>query len=90
MTDEQKKEITTISKEFSKPFGEINGSGWYIVDPLSAYLSACGFKNTVKELKKSKIHPQVLIIKFKDGDQFIPAGADLKSVDNNIKNWQWL
>ncbi len=94
MTKQQKDEITKISKEFSKPFYEItegiNGSGWLIVDPLSAYLSACGFENKLDQLPETKEHPLILIMTFKDGSQFIPAGGDLKPLYKDAKNWQWI
>jgi hypothetical protein len=92
MTQEQKKEITKISKEFYSGFTgiNINGSGWLIVDPLSAFLNACGYENELKQLPESKEHPLVLIMIFKDGSQFIPAGGDLKSVEKSAKNWMWL
>lgn len=94
MTDEQKKEIVEIAKKFAKPFykttGGINGSGWYIVDPLAGYLEFCGFKNKVDQLPKNDKHPQVLIITFKDGSQLIPAGGDLKKINKEFKNWMWM
>lgn len=46
MTNKHKEEIEQISREFTKGLGmEIKGSGWMVVDPLSGYLNACGFKN---------------------------------------------
>lgn len=54
MTEKQKSEITEISKKFAEPFkdtiGDINGSGWLIVDPLSGYLNAAGFENKLQQL----------------------------------------
>lgn len=73
MTTEQKTKITQIylSKDFADEFkdtiGSINGSGWLIVDPLSAYLKFCGFENTIDQIPPCDEHPQILIIKFKDG-----------------------
>lgn len=94
MTDAQKKEITKIAKEFSAPFyelfGGINGSGWGIVDPLAGYLSFVGHENKLFEIPANDKHPQVLVIQFKDGTQFIPAGADLKPIHKSAKNWQWI
>jgi hypothetical protein len=50
MTNEQKAEITVIAKEFASSFkdtvGDIAGSGWLIVDPLSGYLNFIGHENT--------------------------------------------
>lgn len=45
MTEDFKKQVIEISKSFTKGLnvGAINGSGWLIVDPLSAYLNACGW-----------------------------------------------
>lgn len=98
MTDKTKSEITKISKEFadgmSEMFPEINGTGWLIVDPLAGYLNYIGHKNTCKEIPETADHPQVLIIVFEDGTEFIPAGEDLKGSfkDGNkeMKNWMWI
>lgn len=94
MTKKQQKEITKISKEFAaefkEMFGGINGSGWLIVDPLSGYLNACGFENTLVQIPENEKHPQVLVMNFRDGSQFIPAGGDLKPVDSKFKNWIWI
>ena len=94
MTDEQKKEISKISQQFARGFkemfGSINGSGWLIVDPLSGYLNACDFENTLHQLPESDKFVQVLIMTFKDGSQFIPAGGDLKRIHKYFKNWMWL
>jgi hypothetical protein len=94
MNKEKRQEITTISKRFAKgfktTFPSINGTGWLIVDPLSGYLNACGIKNELKELPAKENQPQVLIMVFEDGDQFIPAGADLKYFDQTAKNWMWV
>lgn len=94
MTDKDKAEITRIAKEFSEPFyemtGGINGSGWIIVDPLSAYLNFCGYQNKLFQMPESVYHPLVLIIMFKDGTQFIPAAGDLKLLAKDFENWQWI
>lgn len=94
MTRGQKREITKISKQFAAGFKEmipsINGSGWLIVDPLGGYLSAIGYENTLGELPATDQYPQILIITFKDGSQFIPAGADLKPINEKAKNWMWI
>jgi len=90
MTNEQKKEIEKISKNFASGLniGEIAGSGWLIVDPLSAYLNACGFKNKLDQVPEKDGKPLVLIMTFKDGTQFIPAGSDLPV--NGATDWMWL
>lgn len=92
MTEAEKKEITKISKEFFSGFSdtipEIEGSGWLIVDPLSGYLNFCGFENTLQQIPASENNPLVLIICFKDGSKFIPAGKDVPAID--AKNWMWL
>ena len=94
MTQEEKKEISKISQSFAKGFkemiGGINGSGWMIADPLSAYLNSCGFNNTLSQLKEKENHPLVLILCFEDGSVFIPAGADFKQVNPKAKNWMWI
>lgn len=94
MNNDQKKEIKKISKQFAAGFkdtlGSINGTGWLIVDPLSAYLNAMGFENKVKQLPATDDRPQILILIFPDGSQFIPAGGDLKPVYEKAKNWMWL
>lgn len=93
LTDKQK-EITKISKRFASgfksTFPSINGSKWFIVDPLSGYLNASGFENELIEMPANRIHPQVLILRFKDGTQFIPAGGDLKPLSEGFKNWMWI
>lgn len=94
MTIEEKKEISKISQQFAKGFksmfGSINGTGWLIVDPLSGYLNACGFENELVQLPETDRRPQILVMKFKDGSQFIPAGKDLECVNPKAKNWMWL
>lgn len=94
MTKEEKDKIVNISKRFAKGFkstiGSINGSGWLIVDPLSGYLNSIGYENELDQLKATDIYPQILIITFKDGSKLIPAGADLKPIDERAKNWMWL
>ena len=92
MTTEQKDEITTISKEFASGFKpdipEIAGSGWLIVDPLSGFLNASGFKNTLEQLPATEKRPLILIMTFEDGSQFIPAGSDMKQ--KVVTDWMWL
>jgi hypothetical protein len=94
MTVEEKKEITKISQQFARGFkdmfGTIDGIGWLIVDPLSGYLNSIGFENKLDQLPECKDHPQVLIMTFKDGSQFIPAGKDLQPINKKAKNWMWL
>lgn len=94
MTDELKKEITELSKKFASGFEEtipsINGSGWLIADPLSGYLNFCGYENTLQELPPTDKTPQILIMTFKDGSKFIPAGEDLKAISPLAENWMWL
>lgn len=92
MTEIQKEEITKIAKEFASGFkpeiNEIAGSGWLIVDPLSGYLNFCGHENTLKEIPANDKHGQILVIEFKDGTQFIPAGSDLPVEGAN--DWLWI
>lgn len=92
MSEELKTEIDGASKEFASGFkdtiGDIAGSGWLIVDPLSGFLNACGYKNKLMEIPASEKHPQVLIIIFDDGTQFIPAGSDLGLTGS--KDWMWI
>ncbi len=92
MTEKQKEEITEIAKQFVSGFGdiELNGSGWLIVDPLSAYLGALGYENKLEQMRASNQHPQVLIMTFKDGSKFIPAGGDLTKLHKGFKNYHWL
>lgn len=94
MTKEQKQEISKISKQFASGFkgmfDTINGTGWLIADPLSGYLSACGYKNKLGQLPANDLHPQVLVLTFSDGSKFIPAGGDLKAIDKRAKNWMWI
>ncbi len=91
MTDETKKEITEISKQFAEGFkdtiGDISGSGWLIVDPLSGYLNFMGYENTLTQIPEKDGRPQVLIMTFKDGDVFIPAGSDLPAP---AEDWMWI
>lgn len=93
MTEEQKKEITKISRGFAKGmkdmFPTINHTGWLIVDPLSGYLNACGYKNTLQEMPGNLEHCQVFVIIFEDGSKFIPAGDDLSRLHKEFKNWMW-
>jgi hypothetical protein len=94
MTQQQKEEITKISKQFASSFkdtfGTINGTGWLIVDPLSGYLNSIGYENKLDQLPANDKHPQILIMTFNDGSKFIPAGGDLKFIDKSAKNWMWL
>lgn len=92
MTDKQKIEIEKISKEFASGFkdtiGDISRSGWLIVDPLSGYLNHLGFENSLKQIPEVNGHPQILIMTFKDGTQFIPAGSCLSV--KGATDWMWL
>lgn len=92
MTEQEKKEITKISKQFASGFkdtiGEIQGSAWLIVDPLSGYLNYLGYENTLEQLPPNDIHPMILIMTFKDGSKFIPAGSDMPLPGG--KNWMWI
>lgn len=91
MTQEQKEEITKISKSFTKGLDiPIESSGWLITDPLSAFLDVCRYKNTVLQIPKTTKNPLVLIIVFEDGSKFIPAGGDLRKVNKGFVNWMWL
>jgi len=94
MTQQIKDEITKISKEFSEPFyemtGGIEGSGWLIVDPLSGYLNFCGFENKLDQIPANENNPQILIMTFKDGSRFVPAGRDLNTVSPLCQNWMWI
>lgn len=92
MTTKEKKIITKISKSFAYAFlkniGEIAGSGWLIVDPLSGYLNFLGFENELSQIHKDEAKPAILILRFKDGTQFIPAGSDLSIV--GAEDWMWV
>lgn len=91
MKENEKQTIKKISKSFAKGFDwPINGSGWLTVDPLSAYLCACGFENELKQIPENDKHPLVLVMTFKDGSQFIPAGKDLRLINPQFKNWMWI
>ena len=94
MVNEQKKEITKISQQFANGFKDtfksINNTGWLIVDPLSAYLNSIGFENKLYQIPACEKHPMVLVMTFKDGSKFIPAGSDLKAIDPKAKNWLWI
>lgn len=46
--------------------------------------------NTLAEMPECEQHPQVLVMTFKDGTKFIPAGADLKPLNKGFKNWMFL
>jgi hypothetical protein len=92
MSDEQKKQIIQMSKEFAKGFEpqipKIAGSGWLIVDPLSAYLAACGFEKKLSQLPENEKHPLILVMEFSDGSKFIPAGSDLPI--DGATDWLWI
>lgn len=92
MTAEEKAEIEKIAKEFASGFkdeiGAIAGSGWLIVDPLSGYLNFCGHENMLEQIPAKDERPQILIIKFKDGTRFIPAGSDLPV--EGATDWMWM
>lgn len=92
MTEQQKAEIEKIAKEFASGFkdtiGEIAGSGWLIVDPLSGYLNFLGYENELGEIPAKENQPQVLLMTFKDGTKFIPAGSDLPV--KGATDWMWL
>lgn len=91
MTTDQMKEITTISKQFTKGLGiPINGSGMWVVDPLSGYLNSIGFENTLKQIPETEKNPLVLIMTFSDGSQLIPAAKDLSHIIPEAKNWTWV
>lgn len=94
MTTEQKLKIQEISKSFASCFkdtiGEIAGSGWLIVDPLSGYLNFLGHENVPKELPSCDKHGQILILEFSAGTQFIPAGSDLKAIHPGATDWLWI
>lgn len=94
LTDEKKKEITKISKQFTKGILgnlSINGTGWVVADPLSAYLNFLGYENTLKQIPENGKQPQVLILEFKDGSMFIPAGKDMSnSLKRDVKNFTWI
>lgn len=92
MTKARQKKITEISKQFASGFnfGGINGTTWLIVDPLSAYLNSLGYKNNLHQILEKDNHPMVLVMTFLDGDQFIPAGGDLKYLNKKFKNWCWI
>jgi len=92
MTEQQKTEIEKIAKEFASGFkdtiGEIAGSGWLIVDPLSGYLNFCGYENKLEQIPAKENQPQILLMTFKDGTKFIPAGSDLPV--KGATDWMWL
>ncbi len=94
LTKQEISDITKASKSFASGFKDIipsiNNSGWLIVDPLSAYLNACGYKNELKQYAANEKHPLVLLMQFESGEIFIPAGADLKPINTKMKNWFWL
>ena len=75
MTQEEQKKIEKISKEFASgfDFGAIAGTGFLIVDPLSGYLNSIGYKNTLSQIPATEKHPQILVMTFEDGTQFLPG-----------------
>ena len=90
MNQKQKDEITAIAKEFTEGMEfPINGSGWLVVDPLSGYLNALGYKNVLSQIPSNNKHPLVLVMLF-EGGTFIPAGGDLKPLDEKFQNWIWI
>ncbi len=93
MTQQQKDDITEIAKEFVSgfegTFDSIDGTGWFIVDPLSAYLNSIGLNNTLQQYEETDKCPMVLIMTFDDGSVFIPAGADLKPHSDVMENYMW-
>lgn len=79
------KEIVRICKSFTKGLGiNLNGSYNLIVDPLSAYLNACGIHNDVAVYEKYR----VLQLEFKDGRMLIPDASSLPI--NGVKDWMWV
>ncbi len=92
MSEGYKAEIEKIAKEFASSFkdtvGDIAGSGWLIVDPLSGYLNFIGYDNTLHQIPATDNHPQVLIMTFLDGTQFIPSGSDLPV--EGATDWMWV
>ena len=91
MTEKQENEIVKISKEFTAGIGiPIEGSGWFVADPLSGFLNSIGYENKLGQLPASEMHPQILILTFSDGSQLIPAGSDLKNIHKDAENWMWI
>jgi len=91
MNQEKKSEIEKIAKEFASGFDiEIKGSGWLIVDPLSAYLNTCGFKNSLGQIPATDETPLILIMTFEDGTRFIPAGSDITVDGFTFPDWCWV
>ena len=94
MTKNDRLAITKISKDFALGFKDtipsIEKSGFLIADPLSAFLNSIGCINILTQLPARNESPQILILTFEDGWQFIPAGSDLKNVHKQAKNWMWL
>lgn len=92
MEKTEKIKITEMAIQFASAFkdtvGPIAGSGWLIVDPLSGYLNSLGYENELKQIPGNEKHPQVLIMTFKDGTQFIPAGSDLPHPETI--DWMWI
>lgn len=79
MNLEEKDRITNICQDFAEGFDfPIEYSGWLIVDPLSAYLSAVeGIENTIKEIPATDTTPEILVLCFNDGSRLVPAGSAL-------------
>lgn len=94
MKEETRKEITKISKEFADAMLEgesIDGTSWLVVDPLSGFLNAAGYKNELHSIPNPKDKNEVvLVMTFECGDQFIPTGKDLESKFPGIDNYFWL
>ena len=86
--------IVQIGKDFTSAFvdtvGEIGGSGYLIVDPLSGFLNMSGVKNKLEQLPASDKHPLILIMTFEDGSKLIPAGSDLKGINPLATDWMWV
>lgn len=86
MDTKSRKKITEISKDFTRGLGiDINKSGALVVDPLSAYLNVLGYENELSSIVVNEIF--ILIITFKEGGSFIPAGKDIHS---DFNNYHWI
>lgn len=90
MVKSRRDEITRISKEFASSFPwPIEDSGFFIVDPLSAFLNTLGYENRLSQIPASDGQKQTLIMEFKGcQDVFIPGGSAIDHVD--AANWMWL
>ena len=66
MTKQKKEQIEKIAKEFASGLkdgiGEIAGSEWLIVDPLSGYLNFCGFENTLESMPETEKNGNDILI----------------------------